>query len=94
MEYTRKVGTEAASAGGPAERTMSFGTVTLREQSGGGQSKDSNVAELLLVRGLATVVRGNRTQCPFLHVTNRTEFVLLSAACRPRRTVPRREGRL
>lgn len=58
MEYTRKVpaGGAAAAAGGE-ERVMSFGTVTIEERGKEGEVKVNNVAELLLVRGLAAVVR-------------------------------------
>ena len=50
LEYTRKAD----------ERTLSFGTVTLTESNETGvenKSNKSNVAELLLVRGLAEVVK-------------------------------------
>ncbi|KAL4429360.1 hypothetical protein ABPG77_005134 [Micractinium sp. CCAP 211/92] len=59
MEYNRKV-TPLGEGGAPGkpgdERTMAFGTVTITEGSGADQ-KANNVAELLLVRGLAQVVR-------------------------------------
>lgn len=57
MEYTRKV--PAMGPGGGEERLMSFGTVTIAEKAGGGkdETKVSNVAELLLVRGLVQVVK-------------------------------------
>ncbi|KAK9813035.1 hypothetical protein WJX72_007851 [[Myrmecia] bisecta] len=61
MEYTRKLqaapGAEAAAAAnGAADRTMAFGSVTITEKDKAGQSRTNNVAELLLVRGLAKVV--------------------------------------
>lgn len=53
LEYTRKV----PFAGGE-ERLMSFGTVSVSERpEGASEDKVSNVAELLLVRGLGQVVR-------------------------------------
>ncbi|KAI3435969.1 hypothetical protein D9Q98_002027 [Chlorella vulgaris] len=58
MEYNRKVTPMVGEGPGRPgdERTMSFGTVTINEGSGADQ-KVNNVAELLLVRGLAQVVR-------------------------------------
>ena len=67
MEYERQVGGAAAAADGapvpPAaaalpQRTMSFGTVMLKTTDAKtGAARDANVAEMLLVRGLASVVR-------------------------------------
>lgn len=60
MEYTRKVPVGGAAAGpGAEERVMSFGTVTVTEKGKdvAGGDKVNNVAELLLVRGLAQVVK-------------------------------------
>ena len=56
LEFTRTVGGAAAgqpaSAGDAPERTLSFGTVTHTTE---GAKSGANVAELLLLRGLATV---------------------------------------
>lgn len=66
MEYERKVGgplAEGAGRGGEVqpERIMSFGTVTISTSDPKtGTSRDSNIAEMLLVRGLASVVRHRR----------------------------------
>ena len=67
MEYERQVGGAAAATDGtpalPAaaaqpQRTMSFGTVLLQTTDPKtGAARDANVAEMLLVRGLASVVR-------------------------------------
>ncbi len=68
MEYERQVGgAPAAADSAPAppaaaavqpQRTMSFGTVTLQTTDPKtGAARDANVAEMLLVRGLAAVVR-------------------------------------
>jgi hypothetical protein len=66
LEYTRKVapaaGGEAAAAAvgrrpGAEERVMSFGSVTVAEGGDGADERVSNVAELLLVRGLVQVVK-------------------------------------
>ncbi|DBB17861.1 hypothetical protein WJX82_005615 [Trebouxia sp. C0006] len=65
MEYNRQVAVggavaaEAAKAKGTTadQRDMAFATVTLAEKDNNGQQKSSNVAELLLVRGLAQIVR-------------------------------------
>ncbi|KAL0028628.1 hypothetical protein WJX79_006551, partial [Trebouxia sp. C0005] len=53
------VAAEAAKAKGTTadQRDMAFATVTLAEKDNNGQQKSSNVAELLLVRGLAQIVR-------------------------------------
>ena len=72
MEYERQVGGTAVADGAPAppaaaaqpQRTMSFGTVTLQTTDAKtGSARDANVAEMLLVRGLASVVR-HRTCAP------------------------------
>jgi hypothetical protein len=56
LEFTRNVGGAAAgqpaAAGDAPERTLSFGTVTHTTE---GAKSGANVAELLLLRGLATV---------------------------------------
>lgn len=63
MEYTRKVPVVAgggAGGGATEDKLMAFGTVTIAEKAApGGQddAKVNNVAELLLVRGLAQVVK-------------------------------------
>ncbi|KAL3140607.1 hypothetical protein ABBQ32_005177 [Trebouxia sp. C0010 RCD-2024] len=65
MEYNRQVpfgGAVAAEAAKARNQTvemrdMGFATVTIAEKDGCGQQRSSNVAELLLVRGLAQVVR-------------------------------------
>ena len=63
MEYNRKIpSTTPASASTTTttdenNRVMSFGTVTITEKSQGGEVKVNNVAELLLVRGFAQVVK-------------------------------------
>lgn len=61
MEYDRKipapVGGEHAGGDHGKERIMAFGTVTVQEKADGGEVKLNNVAELLLVRGLAQVVK-------------------------------------
>ena len=69
MEYERAVGGAVpAAADGAApppsaaaaqpQRMMSFGTVTLKMTDGKtGAERDANVAEMLLVRGLANVAR-------------------------------------
>lgn len=59
LEYTRKVapqGPEGALVRGGEERLMTFGAVTLPDASGAAD-KVANVAELLLARGLAQVVK-------------------------------------
>ncbi|PSC71228.1 hypothetical protein C2E20_5281 [Micractinium conductrix] len=56
MEYNRKVQQLLGGGEGKPELTMAFGTVTVSEGSGADQ-KVNNVAELLLVRGLAQVIR-------------------------------------
>jgi staphylococcal nuclease domain-containing protein 1 len=58
MEYTRKVPAAIGATAGPAseERVLSFGTVKISEKSGA-ETKENNVAELLLVRGLAQVIK-------------------------------------
>lgn len=67
MEYERKVGSPLADgavrpgADVQPERVMAFGTVTLSSsdpKTGG--AREANVAEMLLVRGLASVVRHRR----------------------------------
>lgn len=58
MEYTRKVPAAVGAPAGPAseDRVMSFGTVTISEKSGT-ENKENNIAELLLMRGLAQVIK-------------------------------------
>lgn len=71
LEYSRKMGgvgsigqdgkpvtaTSAAATGGD-EKVMKFGTVTVQEtHDKTGEAKSNNIAELLLVRGLAQVVK-------------------------------------
>ncbi|KAG7669099.1 hypothetical protein Ndes2526B_g00826 [Nannochloris sp. 'desiccata'] len=58
MEYTRKVPAMVGATAGPAseDRVMSFGTVTISEKSGL-ENKENNIAELLLMRGLAQVIK-------------------------------------
>jgi len=58
MEYTRKVPAAVGATAGPAseDRIMSFGTVTIFEKSGT-ENKENNIAELLLMRGLAQVIK-------------------------------------
>ena len=53
MEYTRKIGGAPGAAGPPSgqERTMAFATVTCDS------ADPPNVAEMLLARGLAGIVR-------------------------------------
>ncbi len=86
MEYERQVGgAPAAADGAPAppaaaaqpQRTMSFGTVTLQTTDPKtGAARDANVAEMLLVRGLAAVVR-HRT-CALSAATIVAAFLLLA----------------
>ena len=67
MEYERAVGGAAAAGADGAvppvgaaqqQRLMSFGTVTLKlTDTKTGAERDANVAEMLLVRGLASVAR-------------------------------------
>ena len=54
LEYTRKV---PVQPGSDETRMMSLGTVTISEKSKTGETKINNVAELLLIRGLAQTVR-------------------------------------
>eukprot|EP00889_Picochlorum_renovo_P008988 jgi/Picre1/36018/NNA_003475.t1 len=57
MDYSRKIPAAPTSTqSNTEERTMNFGTVQITEKSKDGE-KVNNVAELLLVRGLATTVR-------------------------------------
>eukprot|EP00898_Chlorokybus_atmophyticus_P005051 jgi/Chlat1/5547/Chrsp369S00840 len=74
MEYTRKV---TAAEGAPAlpggDRDMAFGSMFLplpdkeRTDAANGQSLGANVAEMLIVRGLATVVRHREQEERSLH---------------------------
>ena len=63
MEYTRKVpampGSTAGGGTAGEERAMAFATVTVSEGGGGAGEEErvNNVAELLLVRGLAQVIK-------------------------------------
>lgn len=54
LEYTRKI---PLQAGSEETRTLSLGTVMISENSKSDEIKVNNVAELLLVRGLAQTVR-------------------------------------
>ena len=77
MEYERKVGGPLADAAAgrpaadaPPERLMAFGTVMLPgSDPKTGAQRDANVAEMLLVRGLASVVRHRRCPPPFLEAS-------------------------
>ena len=75
MEYERKVGgplAEAAARPGAdvqPERIMAFGTVSISsDEAAVGGAKEANIAEMLLMRGLASVVRHRRcallSSCP------------------------------
>ena len=61
LEYNRKTGGPLAgapaSAGDAPERTLDFGTVTFAAD---GAKSAGNVAEQLLIRGLATVTKHRR----------------------------------
>ena len=57
MDYTRKVPISTANSAKPEEKIMSFGTIQITEKDSNGNHKVSNVAELLLVRGLAQTVK-------------------------------------
>jgi hypothetical protein len=93
MEYERAVGgAAAAGADGAAppvaaaqpQRLMSFGTVTLKlTDPKTGAERDANVAEMLLVRGLASVAR--HRMCASWAVAGYTRcqdlIVLVAAIC-------------
>lgn len=59
MEYTKKipVGGDTPASQKQEERSMAFGTIQILEKTKEGEQKMNNVAELLLVRGLAQTVR-------------------------------------
>lgn len=67
MEYERKVGGPLADGSSrpgadvQLERVMAFGTVTIiSSDPKTGGAREANVAEMLLVRGLASLVRHRR----------------------------------
>lgn len=59
MDYTKKVPVGGATPASQKqeERSMAFGTIQILEKTKEGEQKMNNVAELLLVRGLAQTVR-------------------------------------
>jgi len=57
MDYTKKIPVSGAAAPKHEERSMAFGTIQILEKTKEGEQKMNNVAELLLVRGLAQTVR-------------------------------------
>jgi len=56
MEYCRKIPLQVLEGAAPANNTMSFGAVTLAEETAG-EGSQPNLAEMLVTRGLATVIR-------------------------------------
>lgn len=57
MDYTRKIPFNTNGSAKPEERIMAFGTIQIPEKNKDGEIKINNVAEFLLIRGLAQTVR-------------------------------------